>query len=774
MISSACRAAVLSFALLLLALGSPASADVPWQDAEALRAESAQIQRYLFRSPDAGLRAEVTGRLERIGHLWTGRLEAAYERDAPQQVRQIAVAVAAFEEAVSRWDGAAASAARMRIWTGLIDGAFRATMERLDRGDPATAAGWLNIREYARTSRDTAASIAMRETLAGRLSPVEARATIEAELLGVYAGELRRAIAEARAHLAKGHDIQLAAQLARAGGLYDLLADNIGSRLAPQDARGVADAFARLAAQDRAQMDAVLAEIERTLATYAPASLSGEDLDRRVRLLARFVGLVPIEYEKGVRDGEITIPFEYFEAGLFRDRAEMLFGDLGYDLAARSPQSFDRLAAILSDMKALIAGKGDGAAVRALAEEAQALVAAVYGDKLAAGGYQAALSLLPDIFDEILLASRAGDWEEAELKRLEAYALFDPDIEQRLMPRAPALALRMEAGFWEGSVAEPGLGSVIASRGPEQALANAVVRMKAATVEAGGILGAKLSAAGAFLQSLAILLREGLEAVLVLAGMIGALKASGVPAAGRSGWRWPVAGGVLAALAGSFVLWLAVGRLFAMTTLERELLEGASALTAAAVLVYVTHWVFRNAYVHEWSADIRRKARALAGDGGRGRAFGWLALASLAFLVVFREGFETVLFYEALLIDAPAVPVLAGLLAGALLSAIIGYAVLVLGAKLPLAAFFRLTGAMLAVLCVMLVGSGVRGLQTAAVVGATPVGWFPDRPWLQLYFGLYPVAEALLAQAAVAGGLLLSVVWLLRRPRQGGAADPRV
>lgn len=132
------------------------------------------------------------------------------------------------------------------------------------------------------------------------------------------------------------------------------------------------------------------------------------------------------------------------------------------------------------------------------------------------------------------------------------------------------------------------------------------------------------------------------------------------------------------------------------------------------------------------------------------------------------------LFYEALLIDAPAVPVLAGLLAGALLSAIIGYAVLVLGAKLPLAAFFRLTGAMLAVLCIMLIGSGVRGLQTAAVVGATPVGWFPDRPWLQLYFGLYPVAEALLAQAAVAAGLLLSVVWLLRRPRQGGAAGPRV
>ncbi|WP_414735986.1 FTR1 family iron permease [Ensifer adhaerens] len=272
-----------------------------------------------------------------------------------------------------------------------------------------------------------------------------------------------------------------------------------------------------------------------------------------------------------------------------------------------------------------------------------------------------------------------------------------------------------------------------------------------------------------------MLLREGLEAVLVLACMIGALKASGVPAGGVDGWRRPAISGVMAALAGSFILWLAVGKVFAMTTLQREMLEGTTALTAAAVLIYVTHWIFRKAYVSDWVRDIRRKTAAAAEGGidGKSAYLGRFTLLSLAFLVVFREGFETVLFYEALLVDAPVLPVLAGLLVGGLLAGAAAYAMLALEVKLPVGAFFRLTGALLAILCVTLVGSGVRGLQTAALVSATPVAWFPDVPWLQLYFGLYPESEALLAQAIVASLLIWSVAWLLsvktRRSLDGSA-----
>ena len=69
----------------------------------------------------------------------------------------------------------------------------------------------------------------------------------------------------------------------------------------------------------------------------------------------------------------------------------------------------------------------------------------------------------------------------------------------------------------------------------------------------------------------------------------------------------------------------------------------------------------------------------------------------------------------------------------------------------------------------MLVGAGIRGLQTAALISATPVAWFPDRDWLQLWFGLFPVAEPLIAQALVL--LILALPWLWRR-RPGSRSKP--
>lgn len=754
-----------SIVLLLIALvpgfALPVAAEVPWEDAEALRSGSAQIQRLLFRTPDERLRRDMTARIELVRHLWKDRLEGAYRLGAPDAVAPIDDAVGDFAAALAEWDAGHAAAARARIWTGLLGGAFEAALKALDEGRSGDAAQWLNIREYARTSGDTAATIAMREVLDQRLEPATAREVIEAELLGVYAGELRRSIAEARSHLTSGYQVQFVHALARARGLHDLLSENIVARIGRQQADAIKIALAETESLVPKSVDPVLAKLETTLATYSPTSLSPEDLERRVRLLSRFIGLVSVEYEKGVHDGEVTIPFEYFEASLFRDRAAMLFGDLGSDLAARSPQAFERLSAILSEMEVVISKKGDEERVWSLSEEARQAIREVYGPSTE-GGYKVSLSMLPDLFDELLLVAQAGDWEEAELKRLEAYALFDPDIEQRLMPRTPALALKMEAGFWEGSASEPGIGRVIADRGPEEGLKQVVARMKMATAEAAQTLNTQLSATGAFLQSLAILLREGLEAVLVLACMIGALKASGSPAEGWLGWRLPVAGGVVAALAGSFALWLTVGKVFAMSTLQRELLEGATALVAACVLLYVTHWMFRKAYVGNWVAEIRRKTTAAAGaePAGKGALLGGLTIFALAFLVVFREGFETVLFYEALLIDSSPMPVLAGLAAGGILAALTGYLMLGLEAQLPMAAFFRMTGVLLGILTVILVGSGIRGLQTAALVAATPVSWFPDQPWLQLHFGLYPVLEALVAQASVAAVLLLSVASL--------------
>lgn len=774
MIAPVLRSFLLIAALLGAMTALPASAAVPWENAENIRIDSAYLQRHLFRQPNPALRQDAHVRLERLREHWEQGLQAAYADASATQAAHISSALTRLEQAVMAWDPVRVAQARAELWSGLLDGALRNTLRQLDQGAFDEAAAWLHIREYARTSRDTAASLAIREALAGRLSAQQARQTIETELLGIYASEMRMALAQARNHLAAQHPVQLASNLARAMGLQRLLTDNLNSRLGSDQAQAIASRFAQLDKElPAAVLDQQLARLETSLLTYTPAPLSASELERRIQLLFRFLRLIPIEYSKGVRDGEITIPFEYFEAGLFRDRAEMLLGDLGYNLAERSPAALQRMTAILSELQQQISAKGDSQQVQALADEGQNLLIEAYGDELLQNAQGAALSLLPEVLTEIANAVTAGDWEAAELKRLEAYALFDPDIEQRLVPRAPALALKMEAAFWEGNSREPGLGTLVAGRASEPAFKAALARLQADTTEATKILGSQLSASGAFIQSLAILLREGLEAVIVLACLIGAVKASGVPASGLRGWRWPVLAGTLSAVAGSFALWLTVGKLFAMSTLQRELLEGLTALIAAAVLCYVTHWIFRKAYVGDWVADIRRKASraAQAQSGTQGAYLGWMTLFSLAFLVVFREGFETVLFYEALLIDAPSLPVLAGLATGAVLSGIAAYVVLGLEATLPIALFFRITGVLLAILCLMMTGSGIRGLQTAALVPATPVDWFPDAPWLQLYFGLYPVAETLLAQGALAGLLLLSLAWLLyRRPQHHATA----
>lgn len=762
----------LSLPQLALPAEVPLAAEVPWQAADVMRMQGAQLQRLLFRPADPVRLDHAIRQAAEIQHAWRAGLRDAYLATDPAAAEGVDRIVEDLAEAVADWDAVSLARSRARLWTVLTGGAMRGVLKSLEKGAVDRAAAWHNIRDYSRSSRETAAAIALRELQAGRFDSVQARRVIEAELLGVEAGELRRALSEARGHIADKHPVQLAGTVARADSLYWLLQDNIAARLGPEvnaDLRGIFQAVSLTPDTVTEDLDRLLAMAEERLATYSPVSLEPQELARRAQVLIRFLGLVPVEYEKGVHDGVVTIPFEYFEANLFRDRAEMLLGDLGADLSAREPETFERLTLLLARLRQRIDAIGDEREVRQLTHEARDLVLSAYSSLEMSSGPTASLLMLPDLLDELLIVATAGDWADAEMKRLEAYALFDPDVEQHLMPRDPALAMQMESAFWEGSTAIPGLGRAIAEKVPENTLRQSIQALKSDIALAGSILATRPTALSAFLQSLAILVREGLEAVLVLACMVGVLKAgdAAVAATGVQArtWRMPVIVGVLSALVASFALWFAVGRLFAMSTLERELLEGLCALTAAAVLLYVTHWVFRKAYVTDWIAEIRRKTTTafMAGSAGEQRP-AFVTLFLLAFFVVFREGFETVLFYEALLIDAPGLPVLAGLVSGTLIAVLVGYLILRLERRLPVALFFRLTGILLALLCLMLVGSGVRGLQTAALLPATPVGWFPSAPWLQIYLGLYPVAEALAAQA-LTGLLLASSLLLLLRQR---------
>jgi high-affinity iron transporter len=224
-----------------------------------------------------------------------------------------------------------------------------------------------------------------------------------------------------------------------------------------------------------------------------------------------------------------------------------------------------------------------------------------------------------------------------------------------------------------------------------------------------------------------------------------------------------VYGGAIAGLALTFVTWGAARTLIPISGGNRELLEGITALVAVVVLLYVSHWIFRRTYMREWKEFIESgmKKAVVTGSG--------FALASLSFAAVYREGFETVLFYEALLVDQPGSSVALGFFAGALVIAFAGVAIIRAGVKLPLKMVFGATTIVLLVLSVAILGKGLYNLQEAGVFSPHPLEWLPSSELLGTVFGFYPLAETVLAQLA----LVTLVVGMYLVYRRRGAAVPQ-
>lgn len=250
-----------------------------------------------------------------------------------------------------------------------------------------------------------------------------------------------------------------------------------------------------------------------------------------------------------------------------------------------------------------------------------------------------------------------------------------------------------------------------------------------------------------------IVLREGLEAALVLGAVMIYLHAAGAVARLMRG-LW---GGVAVALLGSATVWWASERMLSSLGSGREVLEGVTALIAAGVLFFVINWLFHQAYVVDWTAQMRERARVAVARGSV------LGLAMLGFLVVFREGFETVLFFQALLAQAPATAVSAGFGAGALALVLVAWLLARSGYRLPVRRAFQISGWLLLLLAISFVGNGVHELQEA--------GWLPETARWRASFnhalfkwaGLHGTLETLGSQAAYL--LLLAASFFLARTR---------
>ncbi len=275
---------------------------------------------------------------------------------------------------------------------------------------------------------------------------------------------------------------------------------------------------------------------------------------------------------------------------------------------------------------------------------------------------------------------------------------------------------------------------------------------KAKLKESAGLLGSDgLSWSLSYISGLLILLREGLEAILVLAAILAFLRNTGQQSAVRSvnvGWG-------LALLAG-LGTWALAAYVIDVSGSQRELLEGATALFASVMVLWLGVWMHDRRHAAAWQDYIKS---SLVGGGGR---FGF---AILAFFSVYRELFEVILFYETLWLQAGPAGHNAVLAGGATaLVLLVGLAWVILrgSAKLPLTLFFSINAALLCALSVVFAGHGVKALQEAGVFGTRPVAFF-DFDWLGIHADAYSLAAQAVAIVAIV--VLYGRSWMAEKRR---------
>lgn len=272
-------------------------------------------------------------------------------------------------------------------------------------------------------------------------------------------------------------------------------------------------------------------------------------------------------------------------------------------------------------------------------------------------------------------------------------------------------------------------------------------------------------------QAFLILIREGLEALLVVAAVIAYLVKSG----NKRFTKW-IYLGVVAGLAGSGLVAVLFTFLFGGSGPIQEISEGVCALIATLMLLWTSNWMLNKSSVEAWNNYIRNKTEAaVAGaqskvESGQGLGLGMIAsLAMLSFLAVFREGAETVIFYESIYsMSQDAHGMWVGGLAAAAVLIVIFLILRFTSVKIPIGPFFLVTSIVMAALVVIFAGGGIHALIEGDLIEGTYLSTVPTNDWI----GLYPYVETITAQVIAAiAVVVLFVVGFIKKHRMKLAAQ---
>ena len=351
--------------------------------------------------------------------------------------------------------------------------------------------------------------------------------------------------------------------------------------------------------------------------------------------------------------------------------------------------------------------------------------------------------------DETLRLHGEGNYDGALLTSRSAYLDSYESIEIPLRPIDPDFTLDMEIKFAE-------LRNLIQAHASYEEVEAKIVELRRGLDESERLVSGTgiLAPTIAFSTSFSIVFREGLESALIIGAILTYLEASR-----NNKFKKHVYYGIVIAIAATAVTWFIAEFIIEISGASRELIEAIAGISAVAVLFWVSFWVLNKIETKRWIEFVKAKVWKATTTGSI------MVFVMLSFFTVYREGFETVLFYQAMLSFAKYMEwyVVAGLVVGLAVIVATTIAVRKLGRRLPLKVLFALTMGIGAYMSIAFMGNAIREFQEVGYISTTHlIGTVPRLDInLATMTGIHPTLETIVAQIALLAVYVVGSLYIL-------------
>jgi high-affinity iron transporter len=718
----------------------------PMQVAEQIRASLFQAQINI--PADVSLSQKE---VEEAQSAYHDQFEGTIAAAAPEKDEAIRAGFEGMQLALTNSSAAAFALARAQVWTTILDGSYVIVEQAVQNDQAEIAQAWLPVREYrtaTRFSRPNAdATLAIQNLAAETISAEDALQFLRADLFDTYQARLNEALHDLESADQNNFSVRRAELAGLASGYFQILAPAYEAQRGAASLDKVQRIFLKLQADSvsEASIQPMLESLHTALEGFRAAPLSPAEQSRRAGQLLRYLSLVPVEYERGVSDGRVIKALEIQEAITFHEAAQAAFDDLQDLLTARDPQSTKQAAELIKTLNDQLSSTSTGGTVAdandvsATSEELVTLLKATMPEEWQKGSAAGDFDVIQSMLDQMENAARSGDYELAESARLEAYAVMETGPEARLVVFAPQLKLTLEELFWNGQGENKGLAYLLNNNASYAEIKATRAQLDISLDQAQTELGKNTAPAAIAVNAGIIVFREGLEAVVILASLMSSLKS-----AEERKYRRPMWVGVILALLATALTWMLANSVLQSMARYGEKLEAVVSLIAIAMLLLIMNWFFHNTYWTSWIANFHsQKRRLLSQEAGL-----FVGLVVLGFTSIYREGFEIVLFMQALVLEAGVFTVMVGVLASLAAVVLVGVIVFRLQKNLPYMKILIVTGVLIGSVLLQMVGGTVHVMQVVGWMPIHIVQWMNVPFWMGTWFGIYPTWEGLILQLA--------------------------